>query len=118
MLGYLLKYVFQGIVDSENDEIIVITDKIPFKRKMRAIEKSVKIKMKSRILAEKTRQEAGRDFANIIIWRMPCSPGKLDVSAQNICDYLKDLGIFLRWDGRKQQFNIHPHWRKYLFERK
>ncbi len=43
MLGYLLKYVFQGASASEYKEVIVLTDRIPVKKKRRAVEKAVKI---------------------------------------------------------------------------
>lgn len=42
ILGFLLKYVFEKVISSKFEEIIVITDAIPVNKKRKAIEKGVK----------------------------------------------------------------------------
>jgi hypothetical protein len=43
MLGYLLRYLFEGEAIKNCDEVVVITDSLPVSHKRQAIEKAVKI---------------------------------------------------------------------------
>lgn len=42
MLGYLLRYVFQGVNSGKHKGVVVLTDRIPVERKRRAVEKAIK----------------------------------------------------------------------------
>jgi hypothetical protein len=43
MLGYLLRYVLNGLDLAQYSEIIVFTDRLPIQRKRKAVEKAVKL---------------------------------------------------------------------------
>lgn len=76
MLGYLLKYVFSRQSNAEAEEIIVITDNLPLKRKRRAIEKAVQTALanmlpqhqKYRILHHDSRSHYGLQIADYCCW--------------------------------------------------
>lgn len=45
MLGYVLRYILEGLPLTDIDEVIVITDTLPVAAKRKAIEKGIKIKL-------------------------------------------------------------------------
>lgn len=47
MIGYLLSYVFERIDLSKLDGVILITDRIPLRKKREAVEKAIKITFKN-----------------------------------------------------------------------
>jgi len=52
MVGYLLRYVLGSIKPDSYKEIIVITDKLPFNKKRRAIEKAIKITLAQTLIGQ------------------------------------------------------------------
>jgi Protein of unknown function (DUF3800) len=76
MLGYLLKYVLNDVSLSGVKEVIVITDSIPVKKKRTAIEKSIKVTLKSmlpllckyRILHHQSMSNMGLQIADYCNW--------------------------------------------------
>ena len=76
MLGNLLSYVLETPLHATADEIIVITDTLPLKRRRRAIEKSVKITLermlpnspRHRILHHDSRSHYGLQVADYCCW--------------------------------------------------
>lgn len=74
MLGYLLRYVVKET--SRNDEIIVITDTIPLKRKRKAIEKAVRSTLRAmlptdcrfRVLHHASKSHFGLQVADYCNW--------------------------------------------------
>jgi hypothetical protein len=80
MLGYLLKYVFQGVSSGQYKSVIVLTDRIPVKKKRRAVEKAIKTTLSSilpfatnyRVLHHESRSCFGlqvTDYCNWAIYR-------------------------------------------------
>lgn len=80
MLGYLLRYVIQRVDFSIICEVIVITDAIPINRKRKAIEKAVKLQLRSmlptttpfRLMHHMSRSSYGlqiSDYCNWAIYR-------------------------------------------------
>jgi hypothetical protein len=57
MLGYLLRYLVNGIEANAYSELIVVTDALPVERKRRAIEKAVKVTL-ARMLPAGTQYRA------------------------------------------------------------
>lgn len=76
MLGYLLRYVMKSLSLHDFKEVIVITDKIPVNKKKDAIEKAVKITLKSmlpksckyRILHHPSISNIGLQLADYCNW--------------------------------------------------
>lgn len=76
MIGYLLKYVMNNLALHDFKEVIVITDKIPVNKKKDAIEKAVKITLKSmlpkacryRILHHSSMSNVGLQIADYCNW--------------------------------------------------
>lgn len=76
MLGYLLKYIINQVDLTKTDEVIVITDTIPVQKKRAAVEKAVKITLKSmlpstckfRILHHSSRSTIGLQIADFCNW--------------------------------------------------
>lgn len=86
MLGHLLKHVFAHV--SGYDEIIVITDSIPNKKKRKSIEKGIKHTLKAmlpssipyRILHQSSRSHYGLQAADYCNWAIYRKWDKGDVS--------------------------------------
>ena len=89
MLGYLLKYVVQRTNLSEIAEIIVITDTIPVKKKRTAIEKAVKLTLKSMLPA-------------YCSYRVLHHPSMSNVGLQ-IADYC-NWAVFRKWERGDDEF--------------
>ena len=76
MLGYLLKYVLNRQSIGQADEVVIITDTIPLKRKRQAIEKAVKLTLgnmlpknpKYRIVHHDSRSHYGLQIADYCCW--------------------------------------------------
>ena len=80
MLGYLLRYVFQGLGSSRYEEVVVLTDRLPVNKKRQAVEKAIKITLSKflppttnyRVLHHESRSCAGLqvvDYCNWAIYR-------------------------------------------------
>ena len=76
MLGYLLRYVVGREIRNSNHEIIVITDTLPLNRKRRAVEKAVRVTLKSmlpeqcrfRVLHHASKSHFGLQAADYCNW--------------------------------------------------
>ncbi len=76
MLGYLLRYIINGINLDEVAEVLVITDTIPVQKKRAAVEKAVKITLKSmlpascrfRVLHHSSKSNIGLQIADYCNW--------------------------------------------------
>ena len=76
MLGYLLQYVFTGVRDDHYEEVVVLTDRLPVKRKRQAVEKAIKTTlseflppgMNYRVLHHESRSCAGLQVADYCNW--------------------------------------------------
>ncbi len=76
MLGYLLKFVVPRELDTDANEVIVITDAIPVSKRRRVVEKAVRITltkmlpfgMKYRILHHDSRSHYGLQVADYCCW--------------------------------------------------
>ena len=76
MLGYLLQYVFQGVKSERYDEVVVLTDRLPVKKKRQAVEKAIKIALADflpsgvnyRVLHHESRSCAGLQVADYCNW--------------------------------------------------
>lgn len=76
MLGYLLRYIVNGINLDEIAEIIVITDTIPVQKKRAAVEKAVKVTLKAmlpascrfRVLHHSSKSNIGLQIADYCNW--------------------------------------------------
>jgi len=76
MLGYLIRYVIKGTDLRDIDEVLVITDTIPIQKKRRAIEKAVKVTLRSmlppttkfRIMHHMSRSTYGLQIADYCNW--------------------------------------------------
>lgn len=80
MLGYLLQYVFQGVDSSQYEEVVVLTDRLPVKKKRQAVEKAIKTTLSNilpatvnyRVLHHESRSCIGLqvvDYCNWAIYR-------------------------------------------------
>jgi len=80
MLGYLLQYVFQGVESDRYEEVVVLTDRLPVKKKRQAVEKAIKTTLSRflppttnyRVLHHESRSCAGLqvvDYCNWAIYR-------------------------------------------------
>lgn len=76
MLGYLLRYLLQGAEFQQVEEVIVVTDNIPVKKKAQAIEKAVKTVLadmlptdvKYRVLHHASKSSFGLQMADYCNW--------------------------------------------------
>ena len=76
MLSHLLKYVLRSQLNVEAEEIIVITDNIPLRKKRKAIEKAVKLALARvrppirsyRIMHHDSRSHYGLQIADYCCW--------------------------------------------------
>ncbi len=76
MIGYLLRYVVRKAKMTKIDEVIVITDTIPVRRKRDVVEKTIKTTLKSmlpstckfRILHHASRSNVGLQIADFCNW--------------------------------------------------
>lgn len=84
MLGYLLKYIFEGSHIDRFDELIVITDSLPVKAKRRAFEKGIK-----KTLAQMLPKH--------IKYRLLHHASKSSIGLQ-IADYF-NWAVFRKWEG-------------------
>ena len=82
MLGYLIKYIFEGCNVLEYKEIIVITDQIPLKKKREAIVKGIKTNL-SALLPTKNYRVLHHD-----------SKSSFDLQIADYCNW----AIYKKWD--------------------
>ena len=76
MLGHLLKYVLDKSMYSEAEEIIIVTDQLPIKRRRQAVEKAIKatlahmvnVSPRYRILHHDSRSHYGLQIADYCCW--------------------------------------------------
>ncbi len=76
MLSHLLKFVLRSQLNMEAEEIIVITDNIPLRKKRKAIEKAVKLALarllppsrRYRIMHHDSRSHYGLQIADYCCW--------------------------------------------------
>jgi len=76
MLGYLLRYVFEGVAKEQYEEVIVLTDRLPVKKKRQAVEKAIKTTLSDflpagvnyRVFHHESRSCAGLQLADYCNW--------------------------------------------------
>ena len=83
MVGYLLRYVIDSAKSAYYDEVIVITDRIPHKKKRKAVEKAIKL-----ILAEML--PAGTSYRIL----HHASKSSLGLQVADYCNW----AVFRKWE--------------------
>lgn len=84
MLGYLLKYLFNGSAIENCDEVVVITDSLPASHKRQAIEKAIKITL-------------GEMLPSGTPYRLLHHASKASLYLQ-VVDYI-NWAIYRKWEG-------------------
>ncbi|MBI4248535.1 MAG: DUF3800 domain-containing protein [Elusimicrobia bacterium] len=88
MLGYLLRYLFNGDAIKNCDEVVVITDSLPVSTKRRAIEKAIKVVL-------------GNMLPSGTPYRLLHHASKASLYLQ-LADYI-NWAIYRKWEGNDRR---------------